>query len=213
MSDGRRGLFLDLDGTLADSLPLMREVYESFLARFGCRGSDHEFEFLNGPPLPQLVACLRQSHALEAPIEDLLETYCALLDDGYLSVAPAAGAAALLDVASERGWTAAVVTSNSARRTERWLERQGLKRYIAAIVGGDAEARGKPDPAPYRLALQRCGCNAAGSLAVEDSRAGASAAVSAGLATYVLAAQPGDSAGWPSVAGFLERLDQLIPAL
>jgi len=209
----QRGLFLDLDGTLADSLPFMRQIYQQFLDGFGCHGSDEEFESLNGPPLPQLVAQLRQAHGLESPVESLILTYRSLLDEHYMSVPAAPGAAALLRAANERSWTAAVVTSSSAPRAERWLERRGLKGYIAAIVGGEDEMRGKPDPAPYRLALQRCGCSAAGSLAVEDSRAGATAAVSAGLATYVLAESPDDPSGWPEVAGFVARLDLLISEL
>jgi phosphoglycolate phosphatase-like HAD superfamily hydrolase len=39
----RRGLFVDLDGTLADSLGLLRKVYFRFMEKFGRKGSDSEF--------------------------------------------------------------------------------------------------------------------------------------------------------------------------
>ena len=37
------GLFLDLDGTLADSLTALKNVYHSFLASFGASGDEVEF--------------------------------------------------------------------------------------------------------------------------------------------------------------------------
>jgi len=48
MTAGRvKGLFLDLDGTLADSMPVMRRVYFDFLARLGRAGIP---TWIVGPP-------------------------------------------------------------------------------------------------------------------------------------------------------------------
>ena len=44
-------IFFDLDGTLADSLPAMYQVYLNYLTDFGQNGSKEEFEELNGPSL------------------------------------------------------------------------------------------------------------------------------------------------------------------
>jgi beta-phosphoglucomutase-like phosphatase (HAD superfamily) len=43
-----RGMFLDMDGTLADSVSVLRRVYFRFLEKSGCVGSDTEFDALNG---------------------------------------------------------------------------------------------------------------------------------------------------------------------
>ena len=53
------GLFLDLDGTLADSLTALKNVYYSFLAAFGASGNEVEFQRLNGPPLGEIIERLR----------------------------------------------------------------------------------------------------------------------------------------------------------
>ena len=45
-----KGLFIDLDGTLASSLTALKEVYFSFLTGLGAKGSEAEFQRLNGPP-------------------------------------------------------------------------------------------------------------------------------------------------------------------
>lgn len=55
-----RGLFLDLDGTLADSMPVMRETYFRFLARRGAQGSQEEFDSLAGRPLSDISVILKE---------------------------------------------------------------------------------------------------------------------------------------------------------
>ena len=53
-----RGVFFDLDGTLAESEGLMRRVFRDFAATFGRNATDAEFDALNGPPVPIIVARL-----------------------------------------------------------------------------------------------------------------------------------------------------------
>ncbi len=182
-----RALFLDLDGTLADSLSVMRAVYGDFLARFGESGSEAEFDRLNGPPLAEVVADLARTHAIDLPPASLVEIYWGLVEEAYLKVVPRAGAAELLRSARAQGMAVGVVTSSSARLTRTWLGKVGLHEQVDVIVGGEDVARGKPDPEPYAIALQRAGCEAAASLAVEDSAAGARAAIVAGIPTLFLA--------------------------
>ena len=212
MPEDNKGLFVDLDGTLADSLSVMREVYDAFLERFGRAGSDREFEALNGPPLPAIVDRLREAHALPQAIEDLTATYNSLLDRAYDGVAPFADTDRFLAAAQKRGRRTGVVTSNSRARTGRWLERNGLDGYVTGIVGGDSVSRGKPAPEPYVAALALCGCRAERSIAVEDSPRGAASAVAAGLTTYLVGTKPDELAA-QGVAGHAVSLEALIPAL
>jgi HAD superfamily hydrolase (TIGR01509 family) len=184
MSGGARGLFIDLDGTLADSLHVMRAVYERFLAHHGRVGSRAEFDSLNGPPLDEIVRHLARVHGLGLPHGRLMALYTRMIDEAYGAVRPCAGAPDLLAAVRARGMKVAVVTSSSSALAGRWLRRVGLDALIDAVVGGDEVTRGKPDPEPYRLAMARCGCSAEGSLAVEDSPTGCRAALAAGLKTF-----------------------------
>lgn len=187
MTKGRAaGLFLDLDGTLADSLAAMRAAYERFLGHFAMTGGEAEFARLNGPPLPGIVAVLARSHGLADPPEQLTALYRGLIAEAYREVVPNAGAVDLLRSARGAGFHIAVVTSNGAALARAWLERAGLNEEVDCVVGGDDVHAGKPDPAPYCLALARTGCTAAKSLAVEDSPTGARAATAAGLRTVLL---------------------------
>ncbi len=62
-----KGMFFDLDGTLADNLDLMFAVYEQFLESFGRHATQEEFKSLNGPPLPEVIAVLMERHSLAGP--------------------------------------------------------------------------------------------------------------------------------------------------
>ena len=182
----RRGLFIDLDGTLADSLPVMRAVYGRFLDRFGKPATDAEFARLNGPPLAEIVADLARTHAIEGTQGSLLETYWSLIEDAYRGVRPTPGAVELLQAARTAGARVGVVTSSASGLTGRWLRRVGLDGLVDVVVGGNDVQRGKPDPEPYRCAMERAGCAAADSLAVEDSATGARSAVAAGMPTVLI---------------------------
>jgi len=202
-----RGLFLDFDGTLADSLPALRGAYAAFLAGFGREPSAAEFEALNGPPLRVVVALLKAAHGLEPGAAELLGLYRRRIAEAAAGVRPARGAAELLEAAREQGWRTAVVSSGARDAIAAWLERFGLA--VDLVIGGEDAPAGKPDPAPYLTALARTGCGAAASLAVEDSFQGASAAIAAGLTTWMV----GEAAGPPGTAGRAADLLALVNPL
>jgi HAD superfamily hydrolase (TIGR01509 family) len=182
----RAGLLLDLDGTLADSLPVMRISYDRLLARFGCIGSDAEFELLNGPPLTTVADHLIRHHGLDCTVQTLLETYRELIHGAYMQVAPSHGARPLLEALQHDRVCTAVVTSNTSALTRAWLEHTGLSGLIDVIVGCEDVTHGKPDPEPYTVALDRLRAAPERSFAVEDTLTGARSALAAGLRTAVI---------------------------
>lgn len=206
-----RGLFLDFDGTLADTLPHLRQAYDDFLGSFGRVGSPAEFERLNGPPLAEIVAELARGHALEAPLPELIAAYAKRAANAQAKAAARDGAAELMAAARRRGRAVAVVTSAPESLARAWLRGAGLERLVDAVIGGDQVRRGKPDPEPYLSALARTGCVAGESIAVEDSRAGARAAAAAGIPTWAIGAA--DRRGWPDGIRFIDRFDELAAEL
>jgi HAD superfamily hydrolase (TIGR01509 family) len=209
---GDRGLFLDLDGTLADSLTALKGVYHSFLGAFGRAGDEAEFQRLNGPPLAKVVEMLRDTHKLPGETADLLRDYSGRVRLAHETAPPAIGARELLQHARARGWKVAVVTSSPRLSAQRWLEIGGLADKVDAVVGGDDVTAGKPAAEPYVTALCRLNCVAALSHAVEDTRIGATSAVAAGLNTWALA-EPTNRSGWPDRVAFIERLSDLLERL
>jgi HAD superfamily hydrolase (TIGR01509 family) len=209
--DGR-GLFLDLDGTLADSLTALKAVYYSFLAGFGAAGEEAEFQRLNGPPLAKVVELLRVAHHLPGEQDALFEQYSVMLRQAHATARPATGARELLNHARATGWRTAVVTSSPRSSALKWLEQSDLSDQIDTVVGGDDVTTGKPAAEPYMLALTRLGCSAARSHAIEDSRIGARSAIAAGLNTFALS-DPADRSGWPDGVVFIQRLGDVLERL
>jgi HAD superfamily hydrolase (TIGR01509 family) len=209
-----RLILLDFDGTLADSLKIMRGVYGNFLAVHGITDTAPDFEALNGPPIRSIVAQLKAGHGLRGSLPELVAQYERLIDKAYQAVAPGPGARDLLSACKAAGWTSAIVSSNSRSRIGSWLAQTGLSDDIAFVVGGEDVARGKPAPDAYFRAMTLGQCPPDATVAVEDSDQGAAAARAAGLRTYGLASS--GTQRWPlntipihSLAALPELLAQL----
>ncbi len=203
---------MDLDGTLADSLVVMRTAYQTFVEDFGGLPSQAEFDSLNGPPLDEVVEHLKRVHAIDAPSADLNDAYCARIDALYDEVEPSEGGMELILAAASADWNICLVTSNDRERARNWLDRVGLLSSFSAIVAGQDAVRGKPDPGPYLLALERIGCRADLSVAVEDSAPGIQSALAAGLTTYAFG-RMSTAASSPDGAISLSALGELLPVL
>jgi HAD superfamily hydrolase (TIGR01509 family) len=179
-------MLLDLDGTLADSLSVMKLAYRQFLEQFQREPSDAEFESLNGPPLSEVVRRLKIAHAIKEDEGTLLSSYSGIVALAYAGVKPSPGAVYLLSRSREHHCTIGIVTSNTRKSTQTWLDTVNLSHMIDFIVSGEDVTRGKPDPEPYLIAVKQTSCNATEIVAIEDSPQGASSAVGAGLRTFVL---------------------------
>jgi beta-phosphoglucomutase-like phosphatase (HAD superfamily) len=211
-----KALFLDFDGTLVDSIAILRRCYDVFLARWNFQGSDEDFARFNGPPLKEIVKAMAVHYNLPGTVDDLLGIYRGIIDESYDEALPAPGATALLDYAWEHDILCAIVTSNGKERVARWLSRNGWNDRISFIVGGQCVPRGKPFPDPYLEALSRAGCTAQDAAAVEDSPHGAQSAIEAGLKTYGL--HTGSGEGWlpgvifvPDLNGIVHEVSKGIP--
>jgi HAD superfamily hydrolase (TIGR01509 family) len=210
--DHRKGLLLDLDGTLADSLGPLKMTYCSFLDAHGSKGTDAEFQTLNGLPLTTIIAELKARHDLADSPETLLGRYLKLVQAAQESSKPAAGASAVLEKSRSHGWRVAVVTSTPNRLAVDWIARSNLSALIDAVVGGDEVVYGKPAPDPYELAMTKLQCDAASSLAVEDSPLGAKAAVAAEIPTLALV-HSGTAGSWPPNVRFISRFADIADFL
>lgn len=181
-----KGIFFDFDGTLVQSLESMFHVYSLFLSRRGEQASQIEFEKLNGPPLIEVVRCLKEWHNLPESNQSLLAEYNDLIDESYINSPPSVGAIKLIHEAVKHSYRLVIVTSNKRSRVEEWLALNGLKDTFYLIIDGEDVRNGKPHPEPYLLALKKSRLSPGNVVAVEDSIQGATSALQAGLVTYLL---------------------------
>lgn len=192
-----RVILFDLDGTLADSLPVMRNVYKKFMKQFNREDSDAEFAAINGPPLVKIVKYLQEKHSLNFDNQFLLTSYLDLIDKSYSNVRPTDGAVELITYAKEHNCDMGVVTSNFKSVTVNWLKKVNLSSFIKFVISAEDVSTGKPNPEPYKLAIERAGVAIENIVAIEDSASGAGSAINAGLKTFGLK-NGREASNWPS---------------
>lgn len=202
-----KAILFDLDGTLADSLDVMRISYQIFLKEFDCQPTNEEFDLINGPPLCEVVRLLKLEHALKDDEEVLLSKYYNIIDHFYAKVQPSLGAKNLIKKAKKYHFTIGVVTSNTKTRTQTWLNTVDLSSMVDFVVSGEDVTHGKPHPEPYIIASKKIKCGSPEILVIEDSFQGAISATEAGLKTFVLNVKDNNHY-WPESVELISSLVQ-----
>lgn len=182
MTEVRRTLVLDLDGTLVDSVPdlaaaLNRAMSARGLAAFGRQ--DTAAMVGDGARVLYMRACTARG----APFDEV--GFEAFLDDytAHAAVETRAfpGAVEAMRLMQGQGWGFAVCTNKPAAATHALLDALGLTPWFAAVGGGDSFPARKPDPAHLLMTLAAAGGTADAAVMVGDHRNDVLAAAGAGL--------------------------------
>jgi HAD superfamily hydrolase (TIGR01549 family) len=112
----------------------------------------------------------RLFQAVDAVVnEDTIENAAVTYRDGYRKVRqPIAGAAALLAAIKPRA-RVGIVSNNLLEEQQDKLRHCGLDELIDALVVSEEAGVSKPDPAIFRIALDRLGCRADQAVMLGDS--------------------------------------------
>jgi HAD superfamily hydrolase (TIGR01509 family) len=123
------------------------------------------------------------------------------------------GVRQLIAQAKQAGLRLAIASSSDRSWIQRWFGKFGLLQDFEVISTRDQVAAAKPDPALYRLALDRLGVDAQQALALEDSLHGTRAALAAGLLCVVVTNPVTRDLPFPAEALRLPSLEGGLPAL
>ncbi len=153
---GWRGVFFDLDGTLADTVGLILMSYRHTMrTHLGEALPDARWLATMGTPLREQVRDFARDDIEAAAMVTTYTEYQRRIHDDI--VKPFPGAAELLDKLRARGSKLAVVTSKRAMVARKTLEVCGLADAIDLMVTAEDVRRGKPDPEAVHLALDALG--------------------------------------------------------
>ncbi len=184
---------LDLDGTIADTIPFLFEVYKTLLSEYDREGTKKEFNELMGPSLEEISVILCKRHGIEVSAEKVYARYMGLISDAYVTqVQMLDGAHRFIEWAVENGKRLALVTSNDTTLAEGFLEANGLMPHFSAVITAQRVNRRKPDPECYQNALAALDIASTEAVAVEDSPPGVEAAINAGIRTIWIGAEHHD---------------------
>lgn len=122
---------------------------------------------------------------------------------------PRPGVASLLREAKQAGLKIGLASNSPLAWVIRGLDAAGLAGLFDTVCTPDDGALPKPDPALYRLAVQRLGVAPSQAIAIEDSPHGANAALGAGLCCVVVPGELTRDQVFPPGAIRLETLEGL----
>jgi phosphoglycolate phosphatase len=155
--DSPRALLLDLDGTLADTLPDIAGAVNHVRAQLGwSRMPVAAVKVHVGDGVERLLA---DCTGLDRKTVDLLipKWRAYYLDHAVDGTTLLPGATALLDAARGRGIPLGLITNKPIAPTEKILDGLGIRAFFGAVLGGDSLPTRKPDPAMVHEALRLLG--------------------------------------------------------
>lgn len=192
-----RGVIFDLDGTLADTIPICISAFRDTVVGAGGRSyTDDEVTALFGPSEEGMLR-----HALAERWEEAMPSYLRLYERAHdACTEPFAGIDAVLRTLHSRGILTAVVTGKGPHSAEISLRRLGLLPYFDLVEAGSPD--GPIKPAAIRRVLDRWGVPPAEVAYVGDHPHDMDAATEVGMvglgatwaATAVLRADPSPAA-------------------
>jgi len=179
----------DLDGTLIDSIELIRQSYAHTLREHGLPEVDHAHWLAGlGRPLSwQFNQFTQDPREVEAMIATYRVYNLARHDE---MITPFAGALEAVRELKSRGVKLGIVTSKLRSGAHRGLKHCGFEGLFDVIVGSDDVARHKPEPEPVLSALSQLRADATSCVMVGDSPHDLASGRSAGTATAAVAWGP-----------------------
>jgi HAD superfamily hydrolase (TIGR01509 family) len=182
-----RALLFDLDGTLAETDSLHLPTWVDTLEPYGVE-VDEEFyrDRISGRNTNEIVRELLPDLTSEQgrSIGDAKE---ASFRERASDLEPLPGLVDFIERGKKRGMWIALVTNAPGENVEAILRALGLRDLFDVVVLADEVEAVKPDPAPYRAALEKTGVPAERALAFEDSVSGISSSLAAGIPTVGIA--------------------------
>ena len=185
-----KAVYWDMDGTLIDSEPLHERALTTVLKSLGITPPDDLHDRVVGIAAVPVYEMLRDEFGLKLPFDDwILRKYVYYMEH-IATLKPRAGAVEVYRDLRAQGVPLAVVSNSDRLIVEANLRVIGVDRPGLKSVTRNDVRNGKPDPEAFLRAAWLTGIAPAETYVVEDSIAGATAGVAAGMRTLFWPQQP-----------------------
>ena len=188
-----KAVLFDMDGVLFDSMPNHAYAWSHAMTQLGLEMAAYEAYLHEGRTGSGTINILAQRYwGRDATEEELERIYAAKAEvfNTLPEPKPMPGALEALTAAKELGCMIVLVTGSAQTSLLQRLEEHypGFFRQELMVTGFDVK-RGKPDPEPYLMGLQKAGIKAEEAVVVENAPLGVESAHRAGI--FTIAANTG----------------------
>lgn len=180
-------ILFDLDGTLVNTDPLHYKAWQEKLREYGLEIDESFYKKrISGRLNPVIIQDILPQLSLEEG-QQLAEEKEARFRQLAPQLKPLAGLSDVLAWADTCELKRAVVTNAPRKNTQFMLQALGLTDAFKTVVLAEEAEAGKPDPAPYHLALRYLNVDPEAAVAFEDSPSGICSSIRAGIPTIGIA--------------------------
>ncbi len=170
----------DLDGTVADSMPLHFRAWTKAVNDAGGQFPEDLFYSWGGVPIERVVELLNQKYGLSMPVAETAHRKELLYVELLPELQPMASVVKVMN--EMQGKVRFAIVSGSPRTSiESTLNKLGLRDRFELLVGAEDYTHGKPDPEPFLNAAKKMGVAPEKCLVFEDAAAGIKSAEAAGM--------------------------------
>jgi len=184
----KRGIIFDMDGVLIDAMPFHAEAMKLAIKEETNYEIDKKIIYiLEGMPGSDLVREIFKREKIGENIDDSLAKKISKIKKEIFkeiqNSKPIQGARELLGDLRDCSCLKLLVTGSAKQEIQSILnENIGSDKFDLVITGDDLEeGQGKPDPAPFQIALQKMNLMPSEAIVVENSPLGIEAATKAGI--------------------------------
>lgn len=174
-------LFLDLDGTLINSLPRLKNIYHDFLSDHNIEGSPTEFNELKTSCIEKLIEYFKIKYSITHPTHYLKKQYEKYLQKHYFKAPLFYGVREFLELAKSLNLNLVLTTANQKASAEKILKFHKLDPFIKTIYTPHCMECGQKDDQFYQKVVQELQIDPKKVLVIDDSIEAVSSSIRTGL--------------------------------
>ncbi|NEP86073.1 MAG: HAD family phosphatase [Okeania sp. SIO2C2] len=176
-----KAILFDLDGTIVNTDPLHFQVWKEILNNYGIVIDHNSYkEKISGGTNPTILKKLLP-HLSDTEVEELADYKEAKFREMATNLEPMPGLLEFIEWVKKQKLQKAVVTNAPPENAEFMLDVLQLTETFPLVILGGVMTVAKPDPAPYKLCLEKLEISPEEAIVFEDSRSGIKSAVGAGI--------------------------------
>lgn len=162
-------LFIDLDGTLVNSLPRLRYVYEDFLNDQGKSGSEKEFSELKTSSIEKIIAYFKMKYVLNPPSLMLKKQYEKYLEKHYFKAPLFHGVKTFLHKAQKNNLKLILTTASQKEFAQKVLKLHQIDSFFSEVITPLCLGHEKKDLSFYQDLLKKLQLEVTSPLVIDDS--------------------------------------------